>query len=378
MARLYANNAKSTLASNITNSATSLSVQTGDGAKFPNPSSPDYFWVTLDDGTNIEIVQCTARSTDTLTIVRGQDGTSGTAFNSGTKVALRWTKDSAKNMHQKDMADQEWTGQTADSSATPSGFNAHVLVRKFSGRPLLYTKPGDTWPTPYQPGLFTSNIFLVTPNTSTTINVTGGSLTSVGTVSHQTPTISTGIYTRFASGSSTNSTAGTGSALLQWARGNTTGQVNGFFYSADIIFESAAGSGATGTRFFAGLTDQTLASTTGADDPGGNHCGFTYSTNAGDTNFQFSTKDNTTNTKSNTSMAWAQSKIFRFLIYCAPQGATIYWRVDNLTDSTTQEGSKATNLPSATALLRGGFQLQILTTGAKNIGMKHLYIETNF
>lgn len=376
MARLYANNAKSTLASGITNSATSLSVQTGDGAKFPNPSSPDYFWVTLDDGTNIEIVQCTARSTDTLTVVRGQDGTSGTAFSSGAKVALRWTKDSAKQMHQKDMADQEWTGQTADAASSPSSGNAYVLLRHFASRPLLYTDPADSWPTSYQPSLAQNQVFFAMPNTSTTMLVMGGSLTSVGTLSHQTPTISTGIYTRFATGASANSTAGTGTALLQFARGNTTGQVNGFYYECTIIFESAAGTGSTGTRFFAGLTDQTLASTVGADDPGGNHLGFTFSTNASDTNFQFSSKDNTTNTRSNTSMAWAQSKIYNFYIYLPPQGATMYWRVDNLTDSTTQSGNKATNLPSATALLRGGFQYAILSSGAKNIGCKRLWIET--
>ena len=378
MARLFANNARSTLAGSLTNSATSFAVATGEGARFPSPSSPDYFYCTLDDGTNVEIVKCTARSTDTLTVTRGQDGTSGTAFASGTIVALRWTKDSARQLHQKDMADQEWLGQTSDAAATPATGSALVTLRNYSGRALLYTKPADSWPVPYQPALFSNNRFEVTPNTSTTAGVLGGSLTSVGTLSHQTPTISTGIYTRFATSSTANSTSGTGSALLQWARGNTTGQVNGFFYSADLIFESAAGSGATGTRFFAGMTDQTLASSVGADDPGGNHCGFTYSTNASNTTFQFSTKDNTTNTKSDTTMTWAQSKIYRFMIYCAPQASTIYWRVDNLTDSTTQEGNKATNLPSATALLRGGFQYAILSTGAKNIGMKHLYIETNF
>ena len=84
MAVLYTNNANTTLASSITNSATSLTVASGAGALFPNPTSPDFFYCTLDDNAgNIEIVQVTARSTDTFTIVRGQDGTSGVAWNAG-------------------------------------------------------------------------------------------------------------------------------------------------------------------------------------------------------------------------------------------------------------------------------------------------------
>ena len=90
MAVLYTNNANTTLASSITNSATSLTVASGAGALFPNPTSPDFFYCTLDDNAgNIEIVQVTARSTDTFTIVRAQDGTTAKAFSAGVRVELR-------------------------------------------------------------------------------------------------------------------------------------------------------------------------------------------------------------------------------------------------------------------------------------------------
>jgi hypothetical protein len=78
---LFTNNAATTLASAITNSAT--------GSRCPTPTSPDFFYVTLVEGTNTEVVKVTARSTDALTIVRGQDGTTGTAFNAGARVELR-------------------------------------------------------------------------------------------------------------------------------------------------------------------------------------------------------------------------------------------------------------------------------------------------
>lgn len=88
---LITNNATTTLASSITNVATSLTVSTGGGAVFPNPGLNEYFYCTLSNvvGTVIEIVMCTARATDTFTIVRGRDGTTGQAFTAGDTVELR-------------------------------------------------------------------------------------------------------------------------------------------------------------------------------------------------------------------------------------------------------------------------------------------------
>lgn len=88
---LLTNNATSSLASSITNVATSMTVAAGQGAKFPNPGIREYFYVTLSDiaGVNIEIVKVTTRATDVFTIVRGQDGTTGIAFNASDTVELR-------------------------------------------------------------------------------------------------------------------------------------------------------------------------------------------------------------------------------------------------------------------------------------------------
>jgi hypothetical protein len=90
MAALYTNRAVSTLAAGITNSATSMAVASGQGVLFPVISIADHFYVTLDDNAgNVEIVKVTARSTDTFTIVRGQDGTTAQAFSAGAIVELR-------------------------------------------------------------------------------------------------------------------------------------------------------------------------------------------------------------------------------------------------------------------------------------------------
>lgn len=92
MAVLYTNNASTTLASGITNSATSLTVATGTGALFPSLSGGDVFYATLASGSTYEIVKVTARSTDTFTIVRAQDGTSAAVWSTGDLVELRITK----------------------------------------------------------------------------------------------------------------------------------------------------------------------------------------------------------------------------------------------------------------------------------------------
>lgn len=98
----FTNNAVSTLASSITNSQTSITLATGGGALFPTLSGTEYTYATIFQyGTsgeqNHEIVKVTARSSDTLTVVRAQDGTSARAFNAGDMVEIRITAVSQNN-----------------------------------------------------------------------------------------------------------------------------------------------------------------------------------------------------------------------------------------------------------------------------------------
>lgn len=95
-AELWANNAVSSLASGITNVATSITVV--NGASFPSPTGSDYFWATLDNGTTREIVKVTARSTHVMTVTRAQQGTTGTAFSAGTRFELRVTKQTLEDL----------------------------------------------------------------------------------------------------------------------------------------------------------------------------------------------------------------------------------------------------------------------------------------
>ena len=91
----FSNNAISTLASGINNSATSITVASGDGAKFPSLTGSEYFRATLIDASNnLEIVKVTARSSDVLTVTRAQESTPARAFATGDRIELRITAQS--------------------------------------------------------------------------------------------------------------------------------------------------------------------------------------------------------------------------------------------------------------------------------------------
>jgi len=86
------NNASGTLSAAITSSATTLTLTSGQGALFPTLGAGDYCWCTLvDTSNNVEIIKVTARSTDTLTMLRGQDNTTAQAFAINDRLELRPT-----------------------------------------------------------------------------------------------------------------------------------------------------------------------------------------------------------------------------------------------------------------------------------------------
>ncbi len=115
----FTNNASTTLASNVLIGATSLTVATGYGSLFPTLAGSQYFYCTLSNAaaTLIEIVKVTARSSDTFTIVRGQDGTAAQAWTAGDKVELRLTAADLQNFPQLDSTNTFAAAQTF--SATP-------------------------------------------------------------------------------------------------------------------------------------------------------------------------------------------------------------------------------------------------------------------
>ena len=96
----YTNNAVDTLNGAITNVQTTITLN--DASEFPSIGAGEQYYATITDGTNIEIVLVTDdASTPTLTVTRGQQGTSGTAFADGTTVSHRYTAADGDNWVQR-------------------------------------------------------------------------------------------------------------------------------------------------------------------------------------------------------------------------------------------------------------------------------------
>lgn len=111
------NNAYGTLSASINSSVTSISLTSGHGARFPAASvaSGDYFYATLiDTSNNFEIVKVTDRTSDTLTVVRGRDGTTARAYVAGSRIELRITAALLGDLPNRQLQTTDY----ADSSVT--------------------------------------------------------------------------------------------------------------------------------------------------------------------------------------------------------------------------------------------------------------------
>lgn len=86
---LFKNNAVSTLAASMNLVDTTLTVGTGHGARFPSPAAAQAFVITVQDGSDYEIMTCTSRTGDVLTVTRGVDNTTAQTWDVGASVDIR-------------------------------------------------------------------------------------------------------------------------------------------------------------------------------------------------------------------------------------------------------------------------------------------------
>jgi len=273
-----------------------------------------------------------------------------------------------------------------ENSATPtppSSNHLNVYAKSLAGRMFLRQQGPSGIATPFQPSFFQNNIVIISASASTALSTLGTAVTSAGTISHPTVTEAYGAVANIVSGATANATCGTGTTNTIFLRGSVSGGANGFFYAARLAFPDASydqTTTTTGSRIFVGLTNQTMAVSVGSDNPTGHFCGFFrrhVNGAAQDTNWQFATKDGTTLSLADTGLAFTAGKLYDFYIFCAPTGNTVYWRVDNVSDNTTAEGSTSNTLPGNTQLMRAGYQLATINAVARNTMMQRIYVETD-
>ena len=146
---------KCTVSTGYNAAATTVALSSGDGAKLPQPSTDGSFnlvwWNATDygdpaDDPDVEIVRCTARSTDTLTVTRAQEGTAASAKNLGGKayqMVLAVTKKMIADITNQFFLTEDPGGLVNDSNADFT-FTTKPKAIVVTGRTLRENK-GWTW-----------------------------------------------------------------------------------------------------------------------------------------------------------------------------------------------------------------------------------------
>ena len=118
----FTNNAASTLATSITSTATTIVLATGTGSKFP----ANNFKMTLLSASNPninEIIFVNSVTSDTLNVVRGQEGTTAQSWNSGDLAQLLVTAGGLQAFVQTDQL-QASTYTSASAGGTANSLTA--------------------------------------------------------------------------------------------------------------------------------------------------------------------------------------------------------------------------------------------------------------
>lgn len=155
MARLYANNASDTLNGAILLGDTTLTLN--DASEFPSPTGSDYCIITINDGTNIEIIKYTGKSTNDLTgLTRAQESTTAVGFADAVAVEVMATADSYAKPWEMGIYDLSSDYISFGGSSTSTAYNLQSVgaVPQLTG-PLnyhfsftstsLYLQAGTSW-----------------------------------------------------------------------------------------------------------------------------------------------------------------------------------------------------------------------------------------
>jgi hypothetical protein len=146
MTVILKNNAFGFLAASISASDTTTILTTGTGANFPSLSAGEYFYATIAPTAGVsEIVKCTGRSGDTLTIIRAQEGTSALSFAAGSRVELRVTAQSVIDAITDRIAGND---QASEISFTPTGgvsaTNVQTAIAEVDSEKISFTRLDDS------------------------------------------------------------------------------------------------------------------------------------------------------------------------------------------------------------------------------------------
>lgn len=140
---IFTNNGETVTAEPISDTETAWTLE--DGTVFDAPGTGEHLLLTIEertDASEYEVVKCTDITGDVVTVVRGQEGTSGTAFTSGSKVEARLTKGGLEARLESTAIR---TGVSANTTfIVPSGYMLTHCIIKETGSGGVTLKFGTT------------------------------------------------------------------------------------------------------------------------------------------------------------------------------------------------------------------------------------------
>ena len=161
------NNAVGYLATAISASDTGAVLQTGNGASFPTLGAGDYFYATLEStGGTSEVIKVTARSGDSMTVVRAQEGSTANSFAAGSRIELRVTVGSVVGYVQDRIVSVKDFGAVGDGVADDTA--AFTAARAVTNR---YYVPSGTYLVDASPSVWT-DLFVADKDTFIKIGAT--------------------------------------------------------------------------------------------------------------------------------------------------------------------------------------------------------------
>lgn len=278
----------------------------------------------------------------------------------------------------------EVTFPDVSSPAAPSSGNVNVFGRSVGGRMMFAFKGPSGLDATLQPhiGKNPTALWQADGNSTTITAIGAAALTATGTATAHN-WASTNIYTQarkleyLATTAATTAVAGFRGATAKWWRGNAAG-LGGFH----MICRFAPCTGVTTStrRCFVGMANSTAAPTDVQPSSITNILGVGY--DAADTNWQIMYNDGSgTATKVDTGMARPsadRTDWFELVIFCPPNGSTIYFQFTNLGTGVTYTANTTTDIPSnTTALAPRGWCSVGGTSSVVGIGLGSLYIESD-
>lgn len=174
MTQKFANAARAYLASTLSDSATTVTID-GGGSLFPAITSPEFSRAVLQDASGIEVVLITAHTagSDSFTVTRGQEGTTARSFATGSVFGIRMTSADGDTF----VAKVSGPGSATDSALAAFDGTTGKLIKQAATVTVAQGGTGTTSLTANNVilGNGTSPVQVVAPGT------TGNVLTSDGT-----------------------------------------------------------------------------------------------------------------------------------------------------------------------------------------------------